>query len=1037
MKKLFLLIALFVFASGLTLMAQTRVITGTVTSAVEGEGPIPGVTVMVKGTTVGALTDVNGKYSITVPSDATTLVFSYIGMKSREVEIGGRSVIDGVLESDLIGLNEVVVTALGIAKEKKALGYSVQDVKGDELTKAKETNVINSLQGRVSGAQITASSGAVGASSRIVIRGVSSLSGNNQPLFVVDGIPISNNNFGGTDNEGTNRGNGAADINPDDIETLTVLKGANASALYGSRASAGVIVVTTKKGKKGEKLSVNISNTTTFETPLRLPKFQNKYGQGNGGQFEYVDGAGGGINDGVDESWGPQLDIGLMIPQFSSPVNVDGTIQPTPWISHPNNVKDFFETGHTISTNVSMTGGSEKSNFRLSFTDLSQKGMVTNTDLNKRTLSFSASSNPVDKLTFSASGNYVNTFSDNQPGYGYDANNVMQQFTWTGRQVDYKLLKAKQRNADGTIFNWNHNYHNNPYMTLYDNLNPLRRDRLYGNAMVKYQILPFLSAFVRTGGDIYNNFSSSRRFIGDMDYPQGYYSETVDLFREINSDFLIAFDKEIATNLNLSLNFGGNRMDRVTQQNVGRAPELAVPNVYNVANSAVTPQTTNRYTSKRINSLYGFGQLGYKNEIFVDFSVRNDWSSTLPEDNNSYLYPAVSVSGVITDILNIKSNVLSFAKIRGSWAQVGGDTDPYQLNPTVSFGDGWNASTKLLNLYVPNTLPNTTLKPQKNESLEFGADLRFFLDRVRLDVTYYNTKALNQIVDIATSAASGYTAKTVNAGRIDNKGVEILLALTPVKTGDFKWDITFNYSRNRNKVVELAEGVEKFVLGTYWSLQVLAVPGGAYGELYGYDFKRDPSGQIIYSNGLPSQGDLKTLGNYTPDWIGGMLNEFYYKGFNASILIDTKQGGDLYSMTTTWGRYAGALDETLIGREGGIVGKGVMSDGNGGYVPNTVVADAESFNKAAFVNSIAYSSVFDASYIKLREIKVGYTFKNSPNLPIKDINISLVGRNLALLSTTVPHIDPETAFNNGNVQGLEYGQLPSARSLGFSIGCKF
>lgn len=1037
MKKLFLLIVLFVFVSGLTLMAQTRVITGTVTSAVAGEGPIPGVTVMVKGTTVGALTDANGKYSITVPTDATTLVFSYIGMKSKEVAISGRTVIDGNLESDLIGLNEVVVTALGIAKEKKALGYSVQDVKGDQLTKAKETNVINSLQGRISGAQITSASGAVGASSRIIIRGVSSLSGNNQPLFVVDGIPISNTNFGGTSTEGTNRGNGAADINPDDIETLTVLKGANAAALYGSRAGAGVIVVTTKKGKKGEKLSVNISNTTTFETPLRLPSFQNKYGQGNGGQFAYVDGAGNGVNDGVDESWGPQLDIGLMIPQFSSPVNVDGTIQPTPWISHPNNVKDFFDTGNTVSTNVSLTGGSEKSNFRLSFTDLRQKGMVTNTDLNKRTLAFSASSNPIDKLTFSASGNYVNTFSDNQPGYGYDANNVMQQFTWTGRQVDYSLLRAKQRNADGSIYNWNHNYHNNPYMTLYDNLNVLRRDRFFGTAMVKYQILPYLSAYVRTGGDIYNNFSSSRRFVGDMDYPTGYYSETVDLFREVNSDFLVAFDKEIATDLNLSLNFGGNRMDRVTQQNVGTAPELAVPGVYNVANSAVTPTVSNRYTSKRINSLLGFGQLGYKNEIFLDFSLRNDWSSTLPEANNSYLYPSVSVSGVITDIFGIKSNVLSFAKIRGSWAQVGMDTDPYSLEPTVAFGEGWNAGTKLLNLYVPNTLPNTTLKPQKNESIEIGADMRFFLDRVGIDITYYNQKSINQIVDIATSAASGYIAKTVNAGRIDNKGVEVQLMLTPVKTNDFRWDITLNYARNRNKVVELAEGIEQFLLGSYWSMQVLAIPGGAYGVLYGYDFDRAPDGSIIYTNGLPTQGDLKALGNATPDWLGGMLNEFTYKGWNASFLIDTKQGGDLYSMTTTWGRYAGALEETLIGREGGIVGKGVMSDGNGGYVPNTIVAGAEAFNKAAYVSDVAYSSVFDASYIKLREIKVGYTFRNSPKLPIKDINVSFVGRNLAILSTTVPHIDPETAFNSGNVQGLEFGQLPSARSMGFSIGCKF
>ncbi len=399
MKKLLLLIVLFAFVGVSTLSAQTRVITGTVTSAVEGEGEIPGVTVQVKGTTIGALTDLNGKYSITVPTTATTLIFSYVGMVAKEVPIAGQAVINVVMESSLIGLQEVVVTALGIPKEKKSLGYSVQDVKGNDIVKAKETNVINSLQGRISGAQITSTSGAVGASSRIVIRGISSLTGNNQPLFVVDGIPIDNANFGSSGNEGTNRGNGAADINPDDIETITVLKGANASALYGSRASAGVIVVTTKKGKKGERLSVDISNTTTFETPLRLPDFQNKYGQGNNGLFEYVDGAGGGINDGVDESWGPQLDIGLMIPQFSS-VDENGVAQPAPWISHPNNLKDLFDIGTTTTTNVSFTGGSEKSNFRLSYTNLNQKGMVPNTDFKKQTLSFSASSNPVDKLTF-------------------------------------------------------------------------------------------------------------------------------------------------------------------------------------------------------------------------------------------------------------------------------------------------------------------------------------------------------------------------------------------------------------------------------------------------------------------------------------------------------------------------------------------------------------------------------------------------------------------------------------------------------------
>ena len=1035
MRKISLLLVFLGFIGLQVVFAQTRQITGTVTSSEDGTS-IPGVSIVVKGSTLGIITDMDGKFTLKVPQTAKQLSVSFVGMNTMEVALTAASNYSIKMSPENVAVGEVVVTALGIAKEKKSLGYSVQDVKGEDLVKAKEVNVINSLQGRVSGAQITSASGAVGASSRIVIRGVSSLSGNNQPLFVVDGIPIDNANFGSSTTDGTNRGNGAADINPDDIETLTVLKGANASALYGTRASAGVIVVTTKKGKKGEKLSVSLSNTTTFETPLRLPDFQNGYGQGNGGQFSYVDGAGGGVNDGVDESWGPKLDAGLMIPQFSS-VDANGVAQPAPWISHPNNLKDFFEVGSTVSTNVSLTGGSDKSSFRLSFTKLNQNGMVPNTDYGKNTLSFSATSNPVDKLTFSANGNYVSAMSDNQPGYGYAANNVMQQFTWTGRQVDYTLLRDKQYNEDGSIYNWNHNYHNNPYMTLKENLSPMRRDRFFGNAMVKYQFTSYLSAFVRTGGDIYSNFTSSRRFVGDMDYPKGYYGETVNLFKETNTDFLIAFEKSFLENFNFTLNFGGNRMDRITQQNTGEAPELAVPGVYNVANSAVTPRTSNYYSSKRINSLYGFGQLSYKNALFLEYSLRNDWSSTLAKGNNSYLYPAISLSGVVTDLLKIKSNVLSFAKVRASWAQVGGDTSPYSLEPTVAFGSGWNASTKLLNLAVPNTLPNPLLKPQKNESLEFGADMRFFLDRVRLDVTYYNQKSINQIVDIPISAASGYTAKSINAGRIDNKGYEALLSITPVKTKNFKWDITMNFAKNQNKVVELAEGIERFRLGGYWSLDVLAIPGGAYGVLWGYDFKRDPNNNIIFTNGLPSQGDLKELGNATPDWMGGILNEFYYKGFNASVLIDTKQGGDIYSMTTTWGRYAGALKETLIGREGGIVGVGVMPDGNGGYKTNTVVAGAEAFNKASYVSDIAYSSVFDASYVKLREIKFGYTFKNSLTLPFKDVSISIVGRNLAILSTTVPHIDPETAFSSGNVQGLEYGQLPSARSYGFSVGFKF
>jgi hypothetical protein len=554
--------------------------------------------------------------------------------------------------------------------------------------------------------------------------------------------------------------------------------------------------------------------------------------------------------------------------------------------------------------------------------------------------------------------------------------------------------------------------------------------------MIKYQFKPWLSAFIRSGGDIYSNAASERRFVGDMDYPNGNYYEDVRIFREFNTDFLISMSKNF-NEWSASLNLGGNRMDRRSQRNTGEAPELAIAGVYNLGNSLTTPVVSNYLSLKRINSLYAFGQFGFKNAIFLDYSLRNDWSSTLPKDNNSYLYPSVSLSGVITDLVKMNSDILSFAKVRASWAQVGGDTDPYQLQPTVSFGESWNAGTKRPNLFVPNELPNAELKPQLTESVEVGFDLRFLVDRIRLDVTYYNQKSKNQIVSIPISGASGYLTKVINAGRIDNKGLEVQLGLTPVKTANFKWDINMNWSKNNNEVVELYPGIEQFVLGSYWSTQLLAIPKETYGVLYGYDYERDPDGNVIFYGGLPSQDPtLKELGNVTPDWLAGISNEFTYRNLSASFLIDMRHGGDLYSMTTTWGRYAGALEETLIGREGGVVGKGVMPDGNGGYVPNTVVADAEKFNKESFHNNLASSSIFDASFVKLREIKIGYTF-NVKKLPIREFNISAVGRNLAILSTNVPHIDPETAFSNGNVQGFEFGQLPSARSMGFSVGVKF
>jgi outer membrane receptor protein involved in Fe transport len=512
--------------------------------------------------------------------------------------------------------------------------------------------------------------------------------------------------------------------------------------------------------------------------------------------------------------------------------------------------------------------------------------------------------------------------------------------------------------------------------------------------------------------------------------------------RLITNDFLVAWNKEINPDFTVNANLGGSNQTRDYHQTFGAADELAVEGVYTIANSKVPIRSTSYQSNKTINSLYGSAQFAYKNALFLDITGRNDWSSTLPSNANSFFYPSVSVSSVLTDLLDWKSETLSYAKVRAGWAKVGSDTDPYQLAPTMSFGDGWNASTKLLNMNVPNTLPNAELKPQFANSLEFGADLKFLNNRIGLDLTYYDQKTTDQIIAIPISAASGYTSKNINAGEIDNKGFEATLNLAIIQSAKgFNWNMNVNFAKNKNKVVSLAPGVEQYELGSYWDLKVMAIPGQPYGSLYGADFLRDPNGNIINRGGVPVKGDLKILGNYQPDWIGGINNEFQYKNLTASFLIDIHHGGDLYSMTNAWGRYAGALEETLIGREGGIVGVGVkeVTDGSGNvtYVPNDVVVTAEEYNHAAFTNSIPAGSIFDASYVKLREVRVAYAFTKLGNLPIKKLNVALVGRNLAILSSTIPHVDPETSFNSGNAQGLEFGQLPSARSLGFNINMEF
>jgi TonB-linked SusC/RagA family outer membrane protein len=1049
MKRILLLCltAVFMLCSAVA-WAQERTVTGRVTSSDDGS-PIPGVNVVVKGTTAGTVSDVDGKYSISASNDAT-LVFSFIGLISQEIAVGSRSTVDVQMAQDVQQLTEVVVTAFGIEKEKRSLGYAVQDVGGDQITTARETNLVNSLSGRVAGVQITNSSGSIGSSARIVLRGASSLTGNNQPLFVVDGIPINNTNYAAaTDglavdgSGGADRPNGAAEINPDDIESISVLSGPNAAALYGSRASNGVILIKTKSGKGTKGIGISVNSSATFERPLRLPSYQNSYG---GGYNEnYYSGFNGTTDSGgEDESWGPPLDKGLEFIQWNS---FNG--QPLPWVSRPDNVKNFFETGKTFTNNVSISGGGEKASFRLSLTNLDQKGILPNNKLNRKTIAFNSSLDVTSKLKAEASINYVKSFSDNITGGGYDNNNPMQQFTWFQRQVDleahkdFKNLPLAQpgTSAEGTPATWNTNYNNNPYWVLHNNTQGFDKDRFYGNIRLSYAFTDWLSLSARTGTDFFTDLFVIKRAKGSNDFPNGFYQETDRTWYETNSDILLTANKEINDDFKIGASVGGNLMRQVHARNRIEAPELEIPGVYNVNNSRIAVVADQLDEQKEIHSAYGTVDLSFRDFFFLNVTGRNDWSSTLPASNNSYFYPSVSASIDLTSAFNMQSEQISYAKIRGGWAKVGADTDPYKLQNVYAFFDKWNGS--LIEPTVSNTLLNPNLKPEMITSYEIGLDLGLLSNRLTLNATYYNKRSIDQIVPVSLSGSTGYTSFQVNAGEMTNKGLEISLNGTPVKLdGGFTWDIGVNFTRNRNEVVKLAEGLEALNLGTYWNSQILARPGEAYGVIWGTDYQRDPEGRIIHEGGVPLRDNTsKVLGNSNPDWLGGLNNTFSYKGLYLNVLIDAKIGGDIYSMTNAWGRYSGVLEETLIGRESGIIGDGVKvvgSDeaGNPVYAENDVVVSAQRYNHAAFGNSIVAGSVFDASYVKLRQLAIGYTLPNSlfGNLPFKKVTFSIIGRNLALLHSNVPHIDPETSFSNGNATlGLEHAQTPSTRSVGFNL----
>lgn len=1066
---------------------------GSVKDGQSGE-PLIGVSIFNRDQDKGTITNLDGSYEIEAnPND--TLVFSYVGYTPMAIEASDPKLVNLLLLPNSVALDEVTVTALGIERDKKALGYAVQDIDGEELSQVRDANLVNALAGKVAGVQITNGNSGAGSTSRIVIRGESSLTGDNQPLFVIDGIPMNNTTDNRTSSSGIasnmelDYGNGAAEINPDDIETLTVLKGANATALYGSRAANGAIIITTKSGEGRKGLGVSVGHSTTYETPLASPQYQRVYGQGKNGQFSYVDGYGTGLFDGVDESWGPKMD-GRLIAQYDSPTSnglrggdvhglsytlgqsgVDlarrGDITPTPWIDHGDPVDQFFETGRTSSTNLAFYGSNDKGNFRFSYNNFDNKGMLPNTDLKRNNFSLNLGYNLSDRFRVDARANYINSFSNNRAVNSYGTESVMYLFTWLGQQLNFETLQDYwQDGLEGfQQFNYNYNYHDNPYFNMYENTNGLSKNRLLGNISFTYDILPDLSLMVRGGTDTYSELRTIQRAYSTQRFPRGQYREDKINFQEVNIDFLLNYKKYISNDWFVSASFGGNRMTQKNHFHAVSANQLVIPGVYTFTNTDIPLATSISRPEKQINSLYGLAQIGFKNALYLDITGRNDWSSTLPEANNSYFYPSVSMSAVLSEMFELGANSpLSFAKVRLGWAQVGNDTDPYNLTDPIFFGTAWGSN---LTASPSNTLSNQDLKPEILTSYEAGLDLRFFGNRVGLDATYYYTASENQILAIDIPNTTGYTSRIINAGEIENQGVELMLSLTPIQSNGFTWDSWFNFTLNRNKVISLAEGVDQYVLAGN-RVTLIAEEGQPLGNMYGTGFK-EYQGQIIYNKGLPEESnELRLLGNYNPDFMLGFTNQFSYKGFSLKFLFDWRQGGELMSLTRLIAATAGNIEETLWGRDSeysgsypgiadggitwedsdgvtyndGVIGEGVRYDeATDSYVPNDVIVHASAYHNKRYKRQNESEGMYDASFVKLREVSLTYSIPKRlfGNSSIQNARISLIGRNLALW-TDFNHGDPELLSFTGSgqiVPGVEDMAIPTARSIGFSFNCNF
>lgn len=1070
MKRLLFFMTCLFLGIGLS-MAQVKKVAGVVISSEDGE-PIIGASVVVKGTPTGTITNVDGEFVFeSLPAGAKSLMISYVGMKTKEIAITAEHVsISLDPESEM--LEEVVVTAMGISRDKKALGYALQEVKSSELNSAAPMNAATALQGKVAGVQITAQGGQVGASQNIVIRGNSSF-GKNDPLIVVDGVPISNDNGTGGS---VNLGSGLSDINPEDIESISVLKGGSA-ALYGMRAGNGVILITTKSGKKDKGVTVSYDGSFTVDKIYNLPAFQNKYGGGYNGSehvwklygfdqemsyaefaenygFSYYDGLGGGVNDDADESWGPRLDIGLNLPQFNSPV-INGERQATPWVSHPNNIKSFFNTGFSENHMISLSSTTEKTSTRASLGFRDQKGTTPNTDQRRYSGSINTRMEVNKYIELTASANFTHTHSDNLPGTGYDGRNVLQALLqWFQRQVDMDDLKANYDQKDEfgnyTHYNWQRAYATNPYWVLYHNTNTYNRDRFIGKASVFIKPTDWLKFEGRIG---YDHFDSNQRSIVEwsVDYPDGYFRDYDRRTTEANADFIAYFNKKFNL-LDVNVMAGANYRDYNYGMNIQGADELTVPGLYTITNAKGTPYTYMNHETRRSNSVYANASLGWNNQFYLDMSLRNDWDSTIKD---AFFYPSFSGSWIVTETFPKlqTSDGLNFLKVRGGWAKIGNATDPYLINTYYNAVSGSFNGTTLF--YNPTQYPPEGLRPEMVKTWEVGAEAHLLNHRLRVDAAYYQRTTSDQIMSAEIANSTGYTSMLLNAGKISNKGFELSISGDIFKNPKgFSWTSTLNFSKDKSKIEELytdpntGQSLLAYAIGSSWSCYNYAKPGKTWGTLVGTGFIRNEDGSILVEDGMPQYKSDVEIGDVTPDFLMGWNNEFSYKNWSLGFLLDFRKGGDIYAVSQSFGLYTGIYDYTAKGdmRENGVIaGKNAfehLTFKNADGSINDTPVEAEEFFGNAY--SICEMAVFDGSFLKLREMHLTYTFPQSllkKSKIIKAANISLVGNNLALLWThksNVLHIDPESTTSSGNTGvGFESNSYPPSRSFGLKVGITF